>query len=284
MGQPRKPLDARVTIIGWAPELPAPAHTRDVISVREFLVNGLLPRDVLVLGDGALAKLRPDAVRARVGLTGETVVLVPVRCDPCSVARWGEALLGPAVSPEELEGTLERMGASPVRLTLSAWCGAAGIDASEDALQLLALVPTLNRLRASDWCRALDCSRDALLRRCRSHLGRTPRSLLWSYVTANVERLRGRRWSYERIAEVLGYADGSSLARAIRSRRDWVASLQTVSNRLPPALDTGRDPPQRCFVPNSRTPDDRTAHERAGWQPQRACAADSSTRAGTRSR
>ncbi len=214
----RKTRTPRVALIGWGPELPDSIRSDDAVTVREFLMSEIPPREVLVLGDAALARLEPEDVARRVRRTGETVLLVPSRCEHTRFLVWIRSGVGRVVRVDGLEDELRRLPLHPDRLTLGAWCSLAGIELDDELRELLGPVPGLERLQVGAWAAALGWTRDRLRRVCRARLHKDPSEVLWSYTVLTTDHLRRRRESLESIAPVVAYSDGSALARALRRR------------------------------------------------------------------
>ncbi len=214
----RKIRTPRVALIGWGPELPDSIRTADAVTVREFVTSEIPPREVLVLGDAALAWLEPEDVARRVRRTGETVLLVPSLCDHVRFLVWVRSGVGRVVRVDGLEEELRRLPLHPDRLTVGAWCGLAGTDLDDEVREFLGPVPGLERLHVGDWADALQWTREHLLDVCRARLHKDSRDVLWSYVVLTVDHLRRRGHSLASIAPVVGYSDGSALARALRHR------------------------------------------------------------------
>ena len=174
---------------------------------------------VLVLDDIGMARLRSDALAARVREPYSLVLLCPRDPSASWVRPWREAGLGEIVAPVHLAARFVDLLRTPV-LPLppaGAWEPPALRDATR-ARSLLDAIPDVARPTVAECAEALGVHERTLHVWCATCFALSPSDLLWTRTDAMVVRERGAGVDAEVVAAVAGYSDWNALARAYRRR------------------------------------------------------------------
>ena len=174
---------------------------------------------VVALDDLGMARLRAEALAARIREPYSLVLLSPRDPSASWVRPWREAGLGQIVAPVHLAARFVDLLRTPVLPLAPAaeWEPAALRDAAR-ARSLLDAIPALARPAVAEWAEALGVHERTLHTWCAACFSVSPSDLLWLRTDAMVTRERGTGVDAEVVAGVAGYSDWNALARAYRRR------------------------------------------------------------------
>ena len=181
-----------------------------------------LPRyDRIILGDQALSSLSPQSIRTLLRGRGIAVFLCPHVCSGRRLLEWVRAGFEEILLPEELHSVFPLPGIPMPRpsVRLIDWLPQhAALNATQR--NTFRVVPHLSRaFSVTEWARMAGISRQGLWRTCLTHLGMSPKDVLWSYVQTVVHIARQNGLTEDNTAALLGYSDATALSHAFHRRK-----------------------------------------------------------------